>query len=252
MNLSECPKCREARYIEDTPSYNRIFKHKSRKKTARKVYRYFPLTNRLRQLFNHRIYSRLMRFSETHHQSDPRKDVIEDIHHAPVWDDFKRQLPITGEPNAVCDRRVAFMMTADAASMSSFNAADFSITPLILSCLNWPIHIRNKPQRLLYTGITPVDNKQTTIYLQPLVQELTKLRYTGIRVYDRSVNAFVNVRCSLILITADYRAVPDFMCNCQSPAYCGACHRCFIEGKKRKKNVTAILANNCISTGSIL
>jgi hypothetical protein len=89
---------------------------------------------------------------------------MEDIHHAPVWDDFKKRLPITGEPNAICDRRVAFIMTADSASMSSFNAADFSLTPFILATLNWPIAIRAKAQHLFFTGITPINNKHTSIY----------------------------------------------------------------------------------------
>lgn len=141
----------------------------------RKVLRYFPITDRLKQLFNHPIYSHFFTYDQHNIQkrnndNNYDKDVMEDIHHAPIWKEFMDDLPTYNEKGAAgeCDKRVAFIMTADSASMSSFNAADFSLTPFILSILNWPINIRTKRNHLLYTIITPINNKQTSIYFRKL------------------------------------------------------------------------------------
>jgi hypothetical protein len=81
------------------------------------------------------------------------------------------------------------------------------------------------------------------VNVEPLMAELMKLRYEGVRLYDVSKKKWILVKCRLLLATADYRAVPDFCCNCQSPAYIGACIKCHIEGRKRKLNIDQILKN---------
>jgi hypothetical protein len=70
--------------------------------------------------------------------------------------------------------------------------------------------------------------------VEPLIDELLLLRYTGLKVYDASVNKEIEVRCELLFATADLRGLPDLICNRQSPCYSGACHRCCIVGQKRQ------------------
>jgi hypothetical protein len=171
--LNYCPICNEPRYLQDTAAYKSRHgkKRNNKKNTPRKVLRYFPIADRLKQLFNHPIYSRFFTYDQYNikqREKKNEKEVMEDIHHAPIWDDFKNDLPTYKEKgeHGVCDKRVAFIMTADSASMSSFNAADFSLTPFILSILNWPIAVRTKRNHLLYTCITPINNKQTFIYFR--------------------------------------------------------------------------------------
>ena len=175
--LVYCPKCEHPRYKEDTEAHltNRIqagkkndnYNHLTRdKNTPLKVYRYFPITPRLKQLFNHRYFSKLFDYGDKSAEKKPR-DVMMDIHHAPIWEKLHKDLPLynADKTEGVCDKRVAFILSADGASMSSFQAADFSLTPILLSILNYPIGVRIKPQQMLVTGITPKNNKNTSIYL---------------------------------------------------------------------------------------
>lgn len=172
--LTQCGVCNEARYVEDTEIYKRVHGQRKKKvrsyiKTPRKVYRYFPLKHRLKQLFAHPIYSQLFGWADQHEQeriNRGEEDVVQDIHHAEVWTDFRKRLPLktASNPDGICDRRVAFMMTADSASMSTFKQVNFSITPIILAILNWPITMRYKAKHLLYTGIPPANCKNTSLY----------------------------------------------------------------------------------------
>lgn len=140
--------------------------------TARKVYRYFPIACRLRQLFAHPIYAHLFRHGETMMAKRTNQDCMEDIYFTKRWRKMCDSLPLNGEhfdKEGVCDVRIGFVLSADGASMSKFNSAEFSLTPFILSILNWPVKVRTKVQHLLFTGISPMNNKATAIYLGMII-----------------------------------------------------------------------------------
>jgi hypothetical protein len=75
------------------------------------------------------------------------------------------------------------------------------------------------------------------VYAEPLIDELLLLRYEGLVVEDASdptdKNKKSHVRCELLLATGDIRGVTKLICNCQSPATRGACHRCGIVARHR-------------------
>jgi hypothetical protein len=163
-----CDVCGECRYVEETSGY---IEHgpPSNKLTARKVYRYFPIALRLKQLFAHPIYARLFRHADKTRAESRRThpNRMPDVYCSQRWDRFAKDIPLKSEDpvNGVCDVRVGFCLSADSASMSKFNSAEFSLTPFILSLLNWPVKVRTKVHHLLFTGISPMNNKATAIYL---------------------------------------------------------------------------------------
>ncbi len=165
--LHHCDLCGEPRYKEMMPGY--IHRAGSvATYTPRKVYRYFPIAHRLRQLLAHPIYSKLFRHGERMMAANKDSNCMEDIYTSTRWKKMCDSLPLHGErPDkpGVCDLRIGFVLSADGASMSKFNSAEFSLTPFILSLLNWPVKVRTKVQHLLFTGISPMNNKATAIYL---------------------------------------------------------------------------------------
>jgi hypothetical protein len=163
---TSCDKCGQPRYHEDTQTFKKHGRATT-KRTPRKVYRYFPIALRLKQLLAHPIYSRLFRHGENMRAQNRHRTRMPDIYCSQRWNEFANDLPLFSEDaeKGVCDLRVGFVMSADSASMSKFSSAEFSLTPFILSLLNWPVKVRTKVQHLFFTGISPMNNKATAIYL---------------------------------------------------------------------------------------
>jgi hypothetical protein len=157
--------CNEPRYKEMMPGYQPVSSSQSGKRTPRKIYRYFPIAHRLRRLFAHPIYSHLFRHGENMVTASTMPDRMEDIYFSERWRKLSSSVYNEDKSIGVCDVRVGFVLSADGASMSKFNSAEFSLTPFILSILNWPVKVRSKVQHLLFTGISPMNNKATAIYL---------------------------------------------------------------------------------------
>lgn len=170
-NLDYCSKCNEARYVEDTV-YGQLQLHKHGgiknaqqrreahiRNTPRKVYPYFPISNRLVQLFNHPVYSRLFQYADDIFlKKKPNDDTMGDICHSEVYKQFAHRLPLNDPDNnikGVCDRRIAFLASIDGTSMSTNMSPEFSLTPIILCCLSFPPRVRRKHQFLFVTGLTP-------------------------------------------------------------------------------------------------
>lgn len=120
---------------------------------------------------------------------------MKDVHHAPIWKKLQKDLPIYGEPNGRCHKRVGLILSADGASMSTFQAADFSLTPIILSILNWPVGLRTKALRMLVTGITPKNNKQTSLYLGKPILPLLLFQINSVQtLIDNHCSFFVFIQ----------------------------------------------------------
>jgi hypothetical protein len=172
-------------------------KHKGKFSASCTQYRYFPIAYRLRQLFRNKLYSSLFKYADSH-MHDYRKidddygsyDKLEDICHAPIWREFAKMFPLYSENSekGICDRRVGFILSLDSASMSKFLSPEFSITPYILSILNFPIWFRCKPQHMLFTGISPANAKNTALYLGMLAHifkhSVCMYVYKYVRMYE--------------------------------------------------------------------
>jgi hypothetical protein len=189
-----CPKCAHPRYKEDTQPVLEFCKSLNltylpdewnartrRINTACLVYRYFPISARLRQLFKHKAYSRYFRYGDGHMFNDD-PDKIDDVHQSPRWLQFSRSIPLKSElaemtsdervnvdVASAADVRVGLLLSADSASLSKFGSNEFSLTPIVLSILNWPVKIRHQVEHLLFTGITPMNHKALDIYLGTIV-----------------------------------------------------------------------------------
>lgn len=137
----------------------------------RKVFRYFPIAPRIAKLFAHPVYSHLFTYGDKHTVHEDGADFMEDVHQSPAWTEFQTRIPYPGEceieeeAEGLADRRVAFMLSADAASMSKWQSQEMSITPYILTILNWPIWVRCKEEFLLFVGISPKNCKNEKLYL---------------------------------------------------------------------------------------
>ena len=171
---TECPTCQHPRYMNFNENNNNNNNDVTVHAKSCKTYRYFPIASRLRQLFSNKLYSTLFKYADSH-MHDYRTmddnsysyDKMEDICHTPLWRSFAKQFPLYSEDNlnGKCDRRVGFILSLDSASMSKFLSPDFSITPFILGILNFPVWFRCKPQHMLFTGISPANAKNTSLYL---------------------------------------------------------------------------------------
>jgi len=175
--LNECPKCQESRWLPSAPAAQLRKRHDKTPVAAfslssrpRKVFRYFPIAPRLAKLFAHPVYSHLFTYGDKHTVHEDGLDSMEDIHHTPAWTGFQKRLPFAEEcvgegEEGLCERRVAFMLSADAASLSKWQSQEMSITPYILTILNWPIWERCKEEFLLFVGISPKNCKNERLYL---------------------------------------------------------------------------------------
>jgi hypothetical protein len=131
------------------------------RRTPNAVYRYFPLIPRIRQLWSHPFFAEKLKHGMESYRAykEGRHDVdhCTDIHTSPAWAHVVRTL---GESVY----HLAFGLSADAATTGTFNRGE-SITPICLSVLNLPRHMRAKVDNLLTLGIPPANSKKMKYFM---------------------------------------------------------------------------------------
>jgi hypothetical protein len=84
-------------------------------------------------------------------------DSVHDVHSAPAWQHVVNTLGKN-------ERNLAFGLSADGALTGHYGRGT-SVTPIVLSCLNLPAHMRSKAEYLIPVGIPPLNTKKMQIYL---------------------------------------------------------------------------------------
>jgi hypothetical protein len=122
-------------------------------------FRYFPLIPRIRRLFRNKFFASNLKHGMKAYNDESRRngDFVHDVHNAPAWQHVVNTLGNS-------ERNLAFGLSADGALTGHYGRGT-SVTPIVLSCLNLPSHIRSKAEYLIPIGIPPLNSKKMNIYL---------------------------------------------------------------------------------------
>lgn len=159
--------------------------------------------------------------SDSHDNSD-----MYDIHDSPAWRNaYARDGIFLGDP-----RGISFALCADSVNPFLIDRTTYSMTPIIMTILNYPWEIRNLFSRMLLVGIVPgpCDPHSLNPYLEVVVYELLSL--TSMQVFDSFSMASFNLKVEVLLHVLDYPGISKLFHTMGSGAYQG-CMRCDVQGK---------------------
>ena len=148
-DLIACPKCDSDRYYPST-------------KIAKKRFKYIPLAPRIKRMFANETVSELLQ----RHQGQQQADVINvsELHQSQAWRSmYAFNGPFKGDP-----RGISLSFCTDGTNPFSKEKVSYSMWPLTLAILNFPLHIRNHSGSMLMAGIIP--GKTEPNNLDPYVQ----------------------------------------------------------------------------------
>jgi hypothetical protein len=195
-NLKEetCPICSESRWKD---------KNTKGKKVANKVMRYFPLTPRLKRLYNSRHTAKSMTWHATGRCTDVGK-----MRHpvdGTTWKDFDARYPdFASEP-----RNVRLGLAADGFNPFGNMSVSYSMWPVILTTYNLPPWMCMKETTFMLTLLIPgpkSPGKDMDVFLRPLIDELKTLWSHGVRTNDAATNTSFTMRAMLLWTINDFPA----------------------------------------------
>lgn len=181
-----CPVCGESRYEAGT-------------KIPRKHFHYIPLAPRLHRLFGNARTSQLLQ-SHTVSSEATSSNLVVDIHQSEVWKTlYAKDGLYHGD-----SRGLSLGICTDGLNPFSKERATYSMWPIVISVLNFPRHLRNRPGSLLLSGIIPgrSEPKNTDPYLELIVEELSELN--GSKCWDSYQNEEFCLQASIQLHILDY------------------------------------------------
>ena len=185
-DMQTCPICHESRWkYKDTKGL----------KVANKVLRYFPLTSRLKRIYNCRHTAESMTWHAT------RKCMEDGRMRHPVdgtsWKDFDQRSPDFARET----RNVILGLAADGFNLYGNMSLSYSMWPVILTTYNMPPWLCMKESSLLLTLLIPgpkSPGKDIDVYFRPLVDELMSLWSHGFRTRDAATNFVFQMRAMLL------------------------------------------------------
>jgi len=189
MVNTQCPECHHPRYKEKTKS-----------KVPHKVLRYFPLTPRLRRLYNCRETAKNMIW----HSDHPQKNVIEHPSDSECWKTLNSSFPSF----AAEKRNVVVGLSSDGFNPHG-RGKDYSCWPVMMTPYNLPPTLCNKRQYIFLTLLIPGPThpgKHIDVYLRPLIDELKMLWETGVQTYDAHLRETFTMRVALLWTINDFQA----------------------------------------------
>lgn len=185
--LSECPKCGEDRYELGT-------------NIPRKRFKYFPLENRVRQLFSNPTTSQLLQQHVSSVSSTPTPNVITDIHQSPVWKSWYSPTGIFAGDS----RSLSLAICLDGLNPFSREKNSYSVCPMFLMNLNLPSHVRKLAGSIMLTGLIPGPREPKHIdpYVDVLVDDIMHLN--TLTVHDGYRNEMFSLKVEIVLNIFDY------------------------------------------------
>jgi len=160
--LASCPRCHSPRFD-------------SRGRPQR-VFLYLPVVQQLRSLFACADSAQWVRWAGEHVKTP---GVVRDITESPGW---QTHAVDAGHFNDI--RNVALAFCAD--GINPFGKSAHSTWPLMLSVLNFPPHLRTRPDLMILLGVIPGPRhtKNINLYIGRLVNELVTFGLPGIWLFD--------------------------------------------------------------------
>ena len=212
----KCPVCGEDRYTN------------SKCKAARRKFIYIPVGPRLARLYGNVNLAQLVM---SHPGCEYKDDDMCDIHHSPIWRDLYSKDGYFGGDNM----GISLALEHDGVNPFHNIGVMYSMTPIMITILNLPRHIRNVSQNIHLVGIIPASGKTESAnlspYLEILVDELLFL--TQCKTYSAYANAPVEVKVKLLLYVLDYPGLSKLFNQHGSGGLCG-CHWCYVRGEYNK------------------
>ncbi|GJR91163.1 uncharacterized protein Tco_0215174, partial [Tanacetum coccineum] len=173
------------------------------KKVPKKVLRYFPLTPRLRRMYNSRHIAKYM----TWHATGKCKEDGKMCHpvDGKTWKDFDQN----HKQFALEPRNVRLGLAADGFNPFGNLSQGYSMWPVILTTYNLPPWLCMKESNLMLSMLIPgpkSPGKDIDVFLRPLIEELKTLWGEGVRMRDAATETYFTMKAMLLWTINDYPA----------------------------------------------
>ena len=220
--LDQCPVCNEGRYIQ------RHSTTVNKRQIPRRTFTYIPIGPRLARIYGDENLSKIV-FSHPGSKNEilSKNNYMEDIHDAPVWKELYSDSGFFKGDN----KGISFALELDGVNPFHNIGVIYSMTPIMLTMLNLPRHVRNTFGNILLAGI--IKGKKTKgemsidPYVEILVDELIFL--TACKAYSVYDKAPVEIKLKLLLYVLDYPGLSKLF-HQQGSGGISGCHWCHQRG----------------------
>jgi len=182
----------------------------------RKKAYYFPITPRIRTWYKNVIYSKLLSYPGT----VSAEKITSDVYSTSLYRKQAKHKP-----------SLVFSLTCD--SFGITGNKPYSLTAVILTCLNLPPWLRYKSENQILLLLVPGPSAfpHSHLYWELILPEFRQLAEEGIIVDDAFTKQRDTTKTVIILCTNnDLRAIPKCNGQAQVPAISGACNICQLKG----------------------
>ena len=209
-DLSACPTCGASRFTDQGAPAKR--------------FTYLPIGPRLVRLFG---TSNLSKLVQAHGSRCSEAGMMYDVHDSPSWSSAYSNAGLFASDV----RGISFAFNTDGVNPYSHNRVSYSMWPIILTVLNFPIEIRYTFGNFWLVGTIPGNGTKEPNTLDPyldiLVDEL--LAISNKETFDAYQNAPFKLKADILMYVLDYPGLGKVFNVLGANAY-QACAWCEIEG----------------------
>ena len=195
-----CKTCKTSRWKPKQKDMTSGTATNKRKKLPAKVLRYFPLKPRLQRLF---MSSKIAEHMRWHALGRTDDSMLRHPRDAEAWKRFDLMHPeFASDP-----RNVRLGLATDGFNPFGNLSTSYSIWPVVLIPYNLPPWMYMKHSSFLLSMIIPgkrAPGNDIDVYLQPLIEELKELWYTGLETFDSYSNEVFNMHAALMWTISDF------------------------------------------------
>lgn len=221
--LDQCPVCNEGRYVQRPSAMieNKV-------QISRRTFTYIPIGPRLARIYGDENLSKIV-FSHPGSKNEilSKNNYMEDIHDAPVWKELYSDSGLFKGDN----RGISFALELDGVNPFHNIGVIYSMTPIMLTMLNLPRHIRNTFGNILLVGIIKGKKTKGEISIDPYVEILVDelMFLTACKAYSVYDKAPVDIKLKLLLYVLDYPGLSKLF-HQQGSGGISGCHWCHQRG----------------------
>uniref|UniRef100_A0A1J3HIY2 Transposase-associated domain-containing protein n=1 Tax=Noccaea caerulescens TaxID=107243 RepID=A0A1J3HIY2_NOCCA len=191
--LQECRFCHKPRYKPQGRGRNKV--------PYQRMW-YLPIKDRLRRLYQSERTAGLMRWHADHSQTEGE---IRHPSDAKAWKHFQAV-----HPDFASEKRNVYLgLCTDGFSPFGMSGRQYSLWPIILTPYNLPPDMCMQREFLIMSILIlgpKHPRRSLDVFLQPLIEELKELWYTGARTYDLSCKRNFTMRAVLMWTISDFPA----------------------------------------------
>ena len=218
-----CPKCGENRYKNGKPV---------------KVFKYLPLTPRIARMYQNENLVRLLQAHSTRNKDGIMKDILDTDRWKKSW----------FGPNGEFNDKTGCVLNFCTDGVNPYKTMHltYSMWPMMMSVLNFPISFRKSVGGILLLGIIPGNGRKEAFHLDPyislVVEELLVLSDCHVY-YPSYMRAPVKVQAKLLQYVLDFPGISKLL-KLPSTGAVKACPWCSITGKYSKSFRKTVYLDN--------